>query len=180
MKCAAVLIGVLILLPTRRGASQEHPLPVEPGQRVRVMTAPAGVWMTGTVTRLENDTLSLRPLGGDVATTILVSTLTRLQISEGRRSHAGKGAAIGALVLGAVGAALGYAVCAGSSDQDLNHKAILCGLVGAGGGGAGGALVGATLGATARSERWREIPLHGLSTSPLPRRTWGVTFALRF
>ena len=179
MRCVAMLTCALIVVPTGRGVSQEPLSPVEVGQRVRVMTAGTTGWLTGTVVRLQDDTLVLSRPTGEASAAIPVSTLTRLQISEGRRSQVGKGAVIGGFSLAAVGAVVGFAVCSGSGDQNLNDKALTCGLLLGAGSGAGGAILGALVGAGVHSERWRAISLNlSLSTVQLGPRTWGLTFTM--
>ena len=141
---------------------------VSQGVRVRVkfeQEAPAAdrsgaVWYrsetvqnAGTATGLGSDTLVFLPEGADTPLRIPTSTIERIEVSEGRKSNAGKGAWIGALAGTLAGIGFGAAVECGDAEQGA------CVLVGAGMFGAGGALVGLGVGAATSSERWVDADL---------------------
>ena len=108
-----------------------------------------------------------------------LASLTRLEMSQGRRSHAGLGAGIGLLVGAGVGAVIGsgcHAVVVPVS------SGVGCIAVGAAVIGGAGALVGAVTGALVRTERWAEVPLDRLRVSFTSDRGGALTIraSLRF
>jgi hypothetical protein len=157
--CVLVLIS-LTVAPLVTIASQELP-PVKPGDRVRA-TAPTLSLspFVGTVVAFQADSLMVQRDTGTWR--VSLASLTRLDVSQGRRSHAGLGAGIGLLVGAGVGAAIGsgcHAVVVPVSSEGG------CIAVGAAVFGGAGALIGAVTGALARTERWAEVPRDRLRVS---------------
>ena len=136
---------------------QEQPL--APGDRVRVSAPKVNSKpFVGIIDALDADTLFL-----ENQITLPLASVTKIEVSRGRKSKAGTGAGIGALVGAGTGAAMGF------SDGDdpplfsegepflfsAEQKAGL----GAIAGGGIGAIIGALIGANQKSDRWEEVPL---------------------
>jgi hypothetical protein len=129
------------------------------GERVRVTSAfERSPRMKGWVGSVTADTLFLHPTNrmGDVATAIPLASVTRLDVSQGRRSHWVRGLLIGA----AVGATTGAILGAASRDEDdwlvLTEVTMMYGVIlftplGAG--------VGLIVGGVWRTEQWESVPL---------------------
>lgn len=153
MRCAVPLLVAALCgwLTARPAVAQQA------GQRIRLTTdsVPSG-WLVGTVAGVEADSFRVDVAGGGPKW-VLRQRVLRMEISRGRRSAIGAGAAQGAAfgaLLGAVGAARGMAKpCAWHT-----AAAAVCGetriLVGSGLGGAVGAIVGAAIGSLIKQERW--------------------------
>ncbi|MFN0180729.1 MAG: hypothetical protein ACKVZ0_18155 [Gemmatimonadales bacterium] len=113
------------------------------------------------------------------AGTPIVPTVTRLEISPGKKSQWLLGAGVGFIA----GAGITFAVlesggstswCDQSANQDAIGETECLGLTVLGG--AVGAGLGAIIGGMFRSERWREVPVERIRISLAPRR--GVRFGL--
>ncbi len=174
-----VLICIFVGASTEMAAQES--LPVEPGVRVRV-TAPECELrgQAATFRALRADTLVLE------TTECPLASVTRLDVSRGRKSHALLGATIG-LAAGALGAVI-YCKSAdktefydkgecstffGNDNLTLAFAVIYGGL-----GGVAGGLVGYLI----KTERWEEIPLERLRVSLAPQRDGGFAlgFSVRF
>ena len=172
------LVGIsLTVAPLVTIASQELP-PLKPGDRIRVAapTLSPGP-LVGTVVAFEADSLMVQR--GTDTWRLSLASLTRLEMSQGRRSHAGLGAGIGLLVGAGVRAVIGsgcHAVVVPVS------SGVGCIAVGAAVIGGAGALVGAVTGALVRTERWAEVPLDRLRVSFTSDRGGALTIraSLRF
>ena len=188
MRSAAHVFTFLLLASTLRANAQQPPL-VETGQRVRLSydcrtrTLSTGAAQTncrrtsGTVTALRADTLILTV--GKLTASHPLSAVTRLEVSRGRKSKWLTGAAIGAPVgalagVGILTLANGQWVC---GDYEVGG---LCWVV-VGAGTIGGGLLGALVGAIAKTERWEEASLNRLRVTILPQgHRFGVRAALHF
>ena len=145
---------------------------VSAGERVRATIEEQSGKLTGTLEEWGSDTLYVVPDGAsqDVpASAIPLSTLSKLEISEGLKSNAGKGALIG----GGIGLVVGGAmsIIAGSTvDTEVTSTdyLIFTGFVTVGGVG-----IGALVGALIKSERWEELPLDRLRLGIAPRSDGG-------
>jgi hypothetical protein len=83
--------------------------------------------------------------------TLARASITRLEISRGRRGHARTGLLLGA-VLGLAAVALRDLGCEPDCGEDKPSGGFIAAAVG------GGALLGAGIGAVVRSERWEPLP----------------------
>jgi hypothetical protein len=106
--------------------------------------------------------IRIRPPGSELA--IPIRSVARIEVSQGRHGHAGRGALIG-LGSGMLGGVLaGLIVCSGSNcessgiDGETGIVSIVLGL----GGAIVGTGVGALTGSLIRSERWRTISVQDL------------------
>ncbi len=158
-----ILTVILTVAPVVTVAAQQ-PLPLHPGDRIRAMVPSLSSGpLVGTVVAFQTDSLIVQ--GGTSTWHLSLASLTHLDVSQGRRSHALLGAGIGLLV----GAAVGVLI---ASDCDTVEGPFAtqgqCTAVGAAVFGGAGALVGALTGALARTEQWAQVPLARLRMSLTP------------
>jgi hypothetical protein len=184
----AALVGLLALAAPEVLAQEATPL--VPGTRVRVglpTVADHRGWriervehLTGTVTALHDDTLSV-DVGGSSPTAVALSRVSTIEVSHGTKSNVGKGALIGGLV----GVALGGAAHAVGCGSEVYGEEVSCSGGEAAGGvalfGLGGAAAGALIGALIGSEGWEQVPLSGLrvQSSPVTGDGLAISAALR-
>jgi len=145
--CALAL--VLLVLPIEAGA-------LEQGARVRVtLIAREAPHVTGSVLAIPADSLVIAAEPDSAREAIARLDIKKLEISRGIHSNAGKGAMIGALV---VGVAFGlYAMSRVSADEVGTGGVVVVGLAGGVVGGLAGGGVGALIGSGSRHESWHEI-----------------------
>lgn len=181
MRRATLLLVTLALGPLASASTQEPP---EPGQRVKVRYSCTTIsWKDcsseGIVVRLDADTLVLMA-AADSTMTFPVASVTRLELSLGQKSMAGRGAVIGLALGGVGGGVLVGAACA--NDPFTQHATVPCAAVGAVVFGAGGALIGGLIGAMSTGTRWEEVPLERLRVSFVPQRDGrlGLGLSVRF
>ena len=171
MRLDTLVLMAFAVLPVARIASQQAPR-LKPGDRIRAHAPSASPGpLVGTVVAFQADSLMVQ--GDTKSWRLSLASLTRLDISQGRRSHAGLGAGIGLLVGAGVGAVIG-------SGCDLTVVPVSseagCIAVGVALVGGAGALLGAVIGSHTRTERWAEVPLDHLRISFMPRRSGRVQF----
>ncbi|NNF28510.1 MAG: hypothetical protein HKN73_14895 [Gemmatimonadetes bacterium] len=130
----------------------------EVGQRIRV-TAPEVLTerRVGQLLWLDSDSLVLA--GADTAPperwVVPPEAITRLEVFEGRRGHAGRGLLIGAgtgLALGLIGIS-GDGTCSGSGNYGELCALVVTGTT------LGGGVLGLLIGAVVRTDRWNSIPV---------------------
>ena len=150
----ACVLALFTLAPALRAQYNRPYLPA--GTRVRVLDRAGGTPFTGNVQRLTFDTLGVAVGGGAALVQLPTSRLVSLEISEGRERlrWAVKGAGIGLLAGGLIGAA--------SMRDDTSAVGDLGALAGFFAGGVLGAGFGAVGGAILAPERWRRVSLSGL------------------
>ena len=139
---------VLLVVPLLQGSAS----PLTPGARVRATAREPGRverTLVGSLRTFDSEklTLSTDESGNFVA--LPRPTITRLEISRGRKGHTVMGLLLGT-VLGLSAVALKDAGC--EPDCDDTSTGFIVGAV------AGGALVGAGIGTMVRSERWESLP----------------------
>ena len=112
--------------------------------------------------------------------------VTRLEVSLSRKSKAGRGAKIGAVVLAIPGVITGLAISEiclgfGCTQQSLGDRVQLAALLGVIGAGTG-ALIGVVIGSAIRPDRWEGVPLDQLRVSFGPQRDgrFGLGLSVRF
>ncbi len=178
MRCPKPIQGALILAFL---VSFNSPIPaqepVRTGDRIRV-TAQGIKRTTGTLRAVDQ---RLVMLGGSGSPAIQIprDSITKLEVSRGKRSNITAGILVGTgagLLLGAAFAVL--AVDAGGSSEISNQEAaaIFAAL-----GGSAGLLIGTIVGASTKTERWQEIPLDRLrvTVGPQPHGRFGVKIDVR-
>ncbi len=171
MRTVLSLAVLPLLIPLQSITAQQAP-PIETGGRIRVTAPTLGVdKLVGT--SVEADATRIRVQADDQASpmTISLADMTRLEVSQGRKSNALKGLLIGSIVGVSTGAILGLAASlAESYDNPCADNEVECVAVGAAAFGVTGALVGLGIGALLKSERWEEVPLDRLRVNIVPHR----------
>lgn len=188
------------LTPFGTAEAQQQPGSLHEGQRIRITAPVRGLTqITGTFVAIRSDTLlmasvdrlyqpavyrSVAHVPGQLE--VPLSTVTRLEVSRGRSSNAGRGALIGLVGGLVVGGVINYVACNAATsprtcfESQEGTQYIFLGLWGASG--AVGALVGALVGANVHRDRWESLPLEQLSlhTGSLGRRPLALKLSLRF
>jgi hypothetical protein len=163
------LLALLLGSAAWSEAVAQNPVPLQPGQRVRVQFAdPRTPVLTGAVQAIGPDTLVVHPDGGPGAksvTAIPLSSVAGLQVSRGRHSKWATGLLIG---LGA-GAVTG-AILGATSRSDWLFTSTDMATIGAVTFGAVGGVVGVIIGALTKTERWEAVPIPrgGKHLAPVP------------
>ena len=121
--------------------------------RVRVRLAGTRQATIGIITRLDGDTIHLRAVEGDMA--IARADLTKLEVSRGMHSNAGRGFRKGMWIGGIVGAVAGTAILSDPDEYWYDGGAEILPLAIASVG-LEGAIIGAGIGALSHSERWQK------------------------
>jgi hypothetical protein len=167
----ATLSGVVFGMVWCLGASclvAQAP-PVEAGSRVRVsLVGPDSRRVTGDVVAVGSDALSLVPGHGRDTTAVSFRSISRLELSRGRRSVSS-----GMLLGGVIGAGLGAAgALAWAASSCFSNSTSSSGHCPTGGTAAGivigGGAVGAVVGALVRPERWVRVGWSGVRASVGP------------
>ena len=116
MRRATILVAILAFTPLASATAQ---VPVRPGAQVRVTHLPICPADTicvgpsprqrsvGTFWAWQADSLIMERNGNALA--LSLDSVTKLEVSQGQKSHTVEGAIIGLLVGGVAGAAIGYA-----------------------------------------------------------------------
>ena len=151
---------------------------VVPGARVRVYSPDR---VTGTIETLSSDTLVLRTEARRSLQAIPFASITKLEVSRGRKSNVGKGARIGLAVGAGVGAIAGVILIIGECSGSAG-----CLFYSVAGGVAGalylflpGTLLGAVIGAVFRTDLWETVPLDRIRVSLRPNDHLGVAVSVR-
>jgi len=177
MRALNSVLSVSVLLPFTSLSAQEQP-PIEPGSRVRVSAPDLAMHrQVATLEAWRGDTLVLaRPWTMDCP----LASVTRLEVSQYRKSNCGKGALIGGGIGVAVGALIG-AMWTEEGDLGCTDRAACVGL-GAAALGVTGGLIGLGIGALSKTERWEEVPLDQLRASLAPPhdRRLGIGLSVAF
>ncbi len=190
MRPRTFLVAALAVTPFTSITGQQR-LPVVPGDRVRVYASQTadGQWgqFVGRIVGWVPDSVLLRT-DDDVNVVAPVASITRLEVSWGRKSHVGRGAAFGALIGIPLGAVVGLSAYEECVPRGVGWSGVFScfmaptegqtALIGAILGGAGGAILGAILGGTIKTEHWEEVPLDRLRVSFAPQRDGRFAFGL--
>jgi len=162
-----------VLCLSSRSQLQAQAFP-DPGARVRIASPQlAGGRTVGLVERLTGDTVVV------AGQAIGRGTITRMDLSSGRRSQWRMGMGIGAATGFAIGAIVGVVGCQGS---DVDGLPMICAGVLGGAGGALGLGIGGLLGSMTQEEAWSKIPLATIRVSPIIHRSgqFGLLLGLSF
>jgi hypothetical protein len=140
-------------------AQGAEPLPT--GQRIRIVSAELGRrTLTGRLFAIDDETLLLKVANRAEPLRLHRSSVERLDVSRGRRGHAGTGAVIGA-VGGLPLGVLSIAIATGGEGQAAPGDLAFVGCV------AYGAAIGALIGSAVRTERWDHVSL-SVAVAPQP------------
>lgn len=181
-KVAPVFAGLLLLSSGVCGTLEDSKSDLT-GRTVRV-TAPgfSARAIEGSLESTANDTLRLIDCRPSLDLQLIpVSTVTRIQVLDGRKGHALAGVLIGAgvgfltfEVVDALDDESDDGMFQGLSD---NLSKFFLGVFTA-----GGALTGGIVGTCIRSDRWRDVPKDKLQISlvPVAGKRVGLSLALRF
>jgi hypothetical protein len=169
-RVASLVAALVVAAPFTLLAQQESLL--APGERVRVTAPSIGVHeRVCTFSALRRDTALVMDRGTLLA--LPLASVTKLEVSRGRGSRAGKGAVIGLLVGTGAGAALGVIDLAGEDEVAEYLFVFYAGL-----GGGVGALLGAVLGAVSRVDRWEPVRLYPVRVGLRSQRNGVLTLSL--
>ena len=193
MRPATMLVAILAFVPLVSATAQ---VPVRLGERVRVTGHFCQFYSNclggqpehrvGTFVAWKSDTLVVQSNGDILA--LPLDSVTRLDVSWGRKTNTGKGAGIGLVLGGLAGAFIGLA----SHEECVPRGWFSCigpdfgsegaALGGALLGGLGGLVVGALIGSAVKTDRWEEVPLDRLRVNLAPQRDgrFGVGLSVRF
>lgn len=174
MRRATIVIGVLLTLQSLKLAAQT-PGAVMVGQRVR-LTTDSGPWI-GTLVRQDSGGLTLQGpgLSDSSVVTVSVDRIRRIDVSLGRQSNAGKGAAIGFGVGATLGLVAGIACASSDSFLQCTTGDVVQATLGAGLMGAG---VGALIGLASNSEHWEPVSTGSAVRISLTPRRLGVRVSI--
>ena len=111
-----------------------------------------------------------------------LTSVTKVEVARGHRSHAGRGVGIGGLIGAGLGVYLGLKAgsdtCSGAfcfkDREKAAHLALGLGMVGAG--------IGALVGSQMKTYMWEEVSLSRLDVTPLvtPGGRYGIMTSVRF
>ncbi len=169
---SAFVLAVMMGVSVSAAVAQSPAL--TPGQRVRLSAPSLGLERRPVVVEGRRGDALL--VTADSAMSIPVTSLTRLEVYQGRHGHFWKGAGIGFLA-GAVAGALLGPLLAECPSYGCDTSPAVQGAVGGVVFGVAGGLVGGLLGAFAKSDTWKEVPVGQLGVSAIPRRD-GVRVAV--
>ena len=159
-------LPVVVLLLTSiagRAASQPAPALPRPGDRVRVSVADGR--HIGVLDALQADSVFLRgqpPLA--------LGPTYRLEMAMGKKGHTLEGLGLGFLFGGAAGTLAAYSISQGSGSMD--YGAAVGALAVAAGVWLGSTVLGAFIGSSMKSERWRQVLPWPPSSRRLPATLW--------
>jgi hypothetical protein len=170
-------LGLAILLLVSRSDLRAQ-APPDSGNRLRITSpqVPRGRTV-GTLDRVTPDSIVLAGL------TISRSSISRLEVSAGRRSQWPIGLGLGAGGGALLGAVTGTLLCLSPNDGEDDHDAAAsCALELGGLGAVAGLIVGGIIGGLTHRDRWRSITLTNLRVVSQLRSngTLGVSLGLRF
>lgn len=180
LRCAAFGFLFTFSFMTTQASATE----LATGARVRVITVKEAVGgaeaipskrpheVIGTLVRLRSDELRIQTSAQETVR-VPVAEVSRLDVSNGRRSNARKGGIVGAAFGGVLGIAVGALAGAFANDESSepgNHipESIAYGFAF---GAASGALIGLGIGSMSQGDDWREVskPWPTLRLTPIGR-----------
>lgn len=171
MRGAAIIFAVLSFSSFGSSSSlaaQRFPIADD---RVRVTAPDVGLNShVATLLGWSADTLLL-----DQALTVPLSSVTSLEVQSGRKSAAGLGGMIGALVGAASGIAIAANQCIGEDCGPVFHAAVIAGTLG---GGMVGWALGRSVGSLIKTDRWEPAALDRLRADLRLKRSAVFRFGL--
>ena len=164
--------ALVLLLPLMQGSAS----PLTTGTRVRVTVREPGQaerQLVGPLRTFDSQTLTMSAGESPAQLALPRPTITRIEVSRGRRGHTVMGLLLGA-VLGLSAVAIKDAGC--GPDCDGTSGGQVAAVVG------GGAVLGAVVGTVVRSERWESLPwaVGPVRRSAAPLGGLGLRVSLRF
>ena len=179
MRAVVSTLTVLLAFPLAALSTQVQP-PLESGKRIRVAAPLVGSErMVGVYLSHDDTTMQLQTEAQVAPLTIPLVYVTRLELSQGRKSNALKGLVIDSASGVVLGIVAGLVVGQENGDNPCGGgRPAECAAIGAVAVGATGALVGLGIGALSKSERWNEVSLDRLRVSIVPQRDGRLGFGL--
>ncbi|UCG87977.1 MAG: hypothetical protein JSW71_05380 [Gemmatimonadota bacterium] len=163
MRTVISLTAGLLLVPVGDLSGQQAQT-IEPGSRVRVTAPDLGIQrLAGTCLSLSQGAMAFEPEGLSPLAIATVS-ITRLEISRGRKRKTVTGALVG--IPAGLALALGVATIAGEEWQEEVNAGVWLAPAGA----LVGLVVGGTVGYTVKVDRWEEVPLDRLRVAVAQQR----------
>jgi hypothetical protein len=169
-----LVLTLLSFVAPQAARAQQDTTGLVPGRRIRIHQE-GNQKLVGSFVAMDSASLAMVTTAGDTVR-VPRSNVTGLDLSQGTKSNAGKGAITGLLIGGGVGIVLGLAA---SSDAEGSFFDVGAGTWAAGSGlffGAVGAGIGALIGSGSRSDKW--APTAWPTLSFLPSGRDGKTVAL--
>lgn len=178
MSRSHILVLTLLLCTAVDLAAQAQPVDLVPGRRIRVHRR-AETTLVGDLVSLGPDTLTMTTSAADTVA-VQRAAISRLDLSTGTKSKAGKGAVNG-LLFGGLGGALIGVLASGSDDGEFldygpgawaASGALMFGALGAG--------VGALIGSGQRTDQWEGVVLPTVAIVPVAGTGSRVAIGVRF
>lgn len=160
-----VLLTFLLVAVLPCASVAQQPSSIHRGDRVRLIS-PTYMY-AATFVEFGEDSVVVEPDGWDQPVRVALSTLTRLDIQDGR--HWSRGAGVGAII-GATLGGVGGVLVAVFGEPDMELLDIVAITVGSGGG------LGAIVGATTAAVRWKDTGVTGPGGRLTPVRRAAVQF----
>jgi len=193
---SAILVVVLLVqIGYAPCAAQEIPSVAE-GDRVRIKTSSSSVsnLLVGNIVSLSPNMLVLKSNKQDIPLMIPLTSVTRLEVSGGKKWNTLRGAGYGLLVGASLGGIIGFAAgedCPAPRSRSREPYGFyggidLCfprgGMAVAEGitFGVVGGVFGAFIGSLTLTDRWEEVPLDRLRLSLTPQRQGGHALSASF
>jgi hypothetical protein len=192
-KHVAVEVGAIVELPS--DTSEARPAAVRDvvidgtrltevrtaGHEAPLLVPPPKGHLEGNVAAADSDTLTVRLLGHSQIVTVPRAAITSLRVRQSR-THAGKGALIGAGVGLAAGLGLVIAIESGSCGGEDRALCSFFDVASTVVTTAGGTLIGAVAGGMTHTDRWERVDPRKLSVAVMPDPHGGIRgrLAIRF
>jgi len=173
----AIAVTALLVSP---GAACSQEMSVKPGTRIRITELQAGAQpRSGIVVAAVADTVVLKLDNGGATVAFHKATLSRLELSRGRKTNTARGSMIGRIVGVTAGVMAGLVTCDCSGDAAWTAVSVTGGIIA---GGFGGAAIGGLIGSVYTTERWSELPVDRWRVSAMPGASgsFALTLSLKF
>ena len=184
MRPITFLVAVLAVTPLSTVNAQGS-MPVKAGDRVRVAFGTSECQpclAVGLVAAFSTDSVALAVGNRTDTLRLPIASVTRFEVSRGRKSKTLSGMGIGAAIGVGTGAILGAIATSGECLFESDPCPGAGAVAGAVLLGVPGLLVGTIVGALTKSDRWEEVPLDQLRVSIAPQRdgSFGLGFSVAF
>ena len=160
-----LVLSLVSLAVAQGGQAQQDTTGLVPGRRIRVHQQDNHT-LVGNFASMDSASLALVTTAGDTVA-VPRGDIAGLDLSQGSKSNAGKGAITGLLIGGGLGVVLGLAAASGAEDTFFFDYGAGTYAVGAGlFFGAVGAGIGALIGSGKRTDKWAPTAWPTLSVLP--------------
>jgi len=164
---ALLLVGLTVV----GSLAAQGPLPVTPGQRVRLTLDGGRHRVTGLVVSQDSGSVTVQGYFEDSGTVVAQSRITAVELSTARHSNAGAGATVGLLGGAVVGGIIGASCDGDFLCPGAGPTAVAVGIV--------GLVLGGAIGAFSHSETWQSVYQRRVQVSVVaPARGRGVGFGV--